>query len=66
VLYVVPSFSLGRPLHWDSPTLVAVGVVGLLGTLGFSYGVLEVCVVMILSGPVSGFVLGGRCVEPRA
>jgi hypothetical protein len=28
VLYLAPSFSLGRPLHFDSPTLVAVGVVG--------------------------------------
>ena len=60
VLYLAPSFSLGRPLHCDSPTLVAVGMVGLLGTLCYSFGVLEVCVVMILSVPVSGFVLGGR------
>jgi hypothetical protein len=40
--------------------------VGLLGTLRFSFGALEVCVVMILSGPVSGFVLGVCYVEPLA
>jgi hypothetical protein len=59
VLYVVPSFSLGRPWQWDSPTLLAVGVVGLLGMLGVGFGVSEVCEVMFLSGPVFCFILGG-------
>ena len=59
VLYVVPSFSLGRPWQWGSPTVLAVGVVGLLDMLGVGFGVSEVCAVMFLSGPVFCFILGG-------
>jgi hypothetical protein len=57
-LDLAPSFNSGSLLHYDSPTVAAVGVVGSLGMVRCAMFVSEVYLVMFLYVPASGSVLG--------
>ena len=63
VLHGAPSISLGRPLRCGLPTLVAVVVVGLPGTMCFFGFVSAVGVITFRYVPVSDFVPGVGYVE---